>query len=380
MVKGAVWAVAGIFALNVLLVGVVWINVSIRRYRTERSQRRLEGIWRIPKLPSAAAPRGDRARKRINFVLAAGLIWALLGLAGFRADRVVTSALGAVVPGAQGSSEIPGTGIADPTGDRVVAQGGGASSARSQGGPLASDDPSTSSPDPARTTGDKGAPSTVAATPRSSTAIRLAWTHVSGANGYQIDRSIDGQKWVTIGSTEQGVTTYTDAGLSSGTTYYYRVSAVTEGGSAPASDVVSATTAIDPLSSTTVTSVAASSSEIDLSWTDVDGETGYRIERSPDGTSGWTTIATTGQDVTTYADAGLSSGTTYFYRVFATNIGGDSPPSDVSSATTATEQMPGPVQGGTPVTDPIATDPIATDPTAADPTAADPGSTIEPAP
>jgi hypothetical protein len=308
------------------------------------------------------------------------LIWAVLGLAGFRADRVVTSALGAVVPGTQDSSEPPDTAIADPTGDRVVAQGGGASSVASEAGPLASTDPSTSSSDRGTTTGDKGAPSTVAATPRSSTVIRLAWTHVSGANGYQIDRSPDGEKWVTIASTEQGVTTYTDAGLSSGTTYYYRVSAVTDGGSAPASDVVSATTAIDPLSSTTVTAVSASSTEIDLSWTDVDGETGYRIERSPDGTSGWTTIATTGQDVTTYADAGLSSGTTYFYRVFATNIGSESPPSDVSSATTATEQAPGPGQGDAPVTDPTATDPTATDPTATDPTTADPGSTIEPAP
>jgi hypothetical protein len=370
MVKDAVWVVAGIFALNVLLVGVVWIIVTIRRYRTERSQRRLEGIWRIPKLPSAAATRRDRARRRTNFVLSAALIWALLGLAGFRADRLVTSALGAVVPGTQSSSEPPATGVANPIGDRVVAQGGHTSSASSEGGPLASADLPTSSPDTATTTGDKGAPSTVAATSRSSTVIRLAWTHVSGANGYQIDRSIDGERWVRIGSTEQGVTTYTDAGLSSGTTYYYRVSAVTEGGSAPTSDVVSATTAIDTLTSTTVTSVSASSTEIDLSWTDVDGETGYRIERSPDGTTGWTTIATTGQDVTTYADAGLSSGTTYFYRVFATNTGGDSPPSDVSSATTATEQMPGPVQGDTPVTDPVATEP----------TAADPGSTIEPAP
>ena len=91
-------------------------------------------------------------------------------------------------------------------------------------------------------------------------------------------------------------------------------------------------------------------------------ETGYRIERSADGTSGWTTIATTGQDVTTYTDAGLSSGTTYFYRLFAVNVGGESPPSNESSATTATDQVQDPLQ-----TDPATADPTATEPSATQP-------------
>jgi titin len=99
-----------------------------------------------------------------------------------------------------------------------------------------------------------------------------------------------------------------------------------------ASDVASATTLVAPPPAPSVT-VTATSSEIDLSWTDVAGETGYRIERSTDGTD-WAQIGTTGADVTTYADGGLPSGSTFSYRVFATNAGGDSPPSDVVSAQT----------------------------------------------
>jgi hypothetical protein len=100
-------------------------------------------------------------------------------------------------------------------------------------------------------------------------------------------------------------------------------------------DVTSATTTTDPPSSPgAVTAVAASSTQIDLSWTDVGTETGYRVERSPDGTTDWVTVATTGQDVSGYSDTGLSPSTTYYYRVFATNAGGDSPASDVTSATT----------------------------------------------
>ena len=106
------------------------------------------------------------------------------------------------------------------------------------------------------------------------------------------------------------------------------------GDSAP-SGVVSATTAIDPPSAPSVTIASSSSSEIDLSWNDVATETGYRVERSSDGATGWTPVATLRENVTGYSDTGLPAGTTYYYRVFATNTAGDSAPSGVVSATTS---------------------------------------------
>jgi fibronectin type 3 domain-containing protein len=175
------------------------------------------------------------------------------------------------------------------------------------------------------------------------------WTGVSRANGYEIQRSNDGATWVSIASTDPDTTAYRDGGLASATTYFYRVLAGTDGGATMASDSVSATTAAEPLSAPTLTTVPASSTEIDLVWNDVSDETGYRIERSADGASGWTAIATTGQDVTTYADAGLSPSTTYYYRVIAMNLGGESQPSDESSATTTAAEPPpepGPGQPG----------------------------------
>src|SRR4029453_10389116 len=108
----------------------------------------------------------------------------------------------------------------------------------------------------------------------------------------------------------------------------------------PAADVVAAPARAGPLNATTLTCSSTSADAIDLSWTDVDGETGYRIERSTDGAGEWTKIAATGQDGTVYTDAGLSAGTTYSSRVFAENDAGESPPSNVSSATTAAEQPP----------------------------------------
>jgi len=66
-----------------------------------------------------------------------------------------------------------------------------------------------------------------------------------------------------------------------------------------------------------------SSSSILLNWSDVATETSYKLERSPNGTSSWAQIAWLGQGTTSYLDSGLAAGT-YYYRLRATNSGGDS--------------------------------------------------------
>jgi autotransporter-associated beta strand protein len=77
-----------------------------------------------------------------------------------------------------------------------------------------------------------------------------------------------------------------------------------------------------------------SASQIDLTWSDNStNESSFRIERSPDNVN-FSQIATTAAGVTNYSDTGLSAGTTYFYRVRASNAGGNSPYSTVASATT----------------------------------------------
>jgi titin len=127
----------------------------------------------------------------------------------------------------------------------------------------------------------------------------------------------------------------TDSGLTAGTTYFYRIIAVDADGQSDPSDVASATTTVDaPASPTGMTANVAGADRIDLEWDDVADESGYLIERSADGGSGWTMIGTTGRDVTKATDASLEAGTTYWYRVVAANDAGDSPPSDAAWATT----------------------------------------------
>ena len=76
-------------------------------------------------------------------------------------------------------------------------------------------------------------------------------------------------------------------------------------------------------------------SQINLTWADGStDESGFKIERSLNGTSGWVQIATTASNIASYQDAGLSAGTTYYYRVCAYNQIGNSTYASVASAAT----------------------------------------------
>jgi len=70
---------------------------------------------------------------------------------------------------------------------------------------------------------------------------------------------------------------------------------------------------------------------IDLSWTDnSSGETGFKIERSNNGTK-FSQIATVGAGVTTFSNTGLRRGKTYLYRIRAYNSTGNTPYSNTVS-------------------------------------------------
>ncbi|MBN1209204.1 MAG: lamin tail domain-containing protein [Myxococcaceae bacterium] len=91
-----------------------------------------------------------------------------------------------------------------------------------------------------------------------------------------------------------------------------------------------------PTAPSALVASAASSSEIDLSWsaaTDDTGVTGYNVYRSTNGSS----FSVAGTSATTgFADLGLSGSTTYWYRVTATDAAGnESLESNTASATTS---------------------------------------------
>ena len=332
----AVWILAGIFALNALIVGAVAIHEVVDRVRADREIAALEQLWRTPSaFATASAVRQGLGRRLAGVTLATAVIASGILQANDGTRRVFTSALGVVMPvfsddppHHHGPALDEASGRTTPRG--VVDRTHLTQDLASLAGIAAQ------SPTGLATSIDPTVPATVAAVPASSTRIAVAWDQVIDAIGYEVERSGDGEsRWRSVATTEPAVTSYLDSGLAASTTYFYRVSAQLDEGTAPPSVVVSATTTPGPPVATTVTVVATSPTSIDLTWVDVADEAGYRIERSFDGITDWVAIATTGQDVTAITDAGLVAATTYFYRVIATNADGDSPPSEVVTATTA---------------------------------------------
>lgn len=95
-----------------------------------------------------------------------------------------------------------------------------------------------------------------------------------------------------------------------------------------------------PAAPSSLTATTSGAGSIDLAWTDnSDDEDYFEIERSPDGSTGWTQVAVVGTGVTTHTDMGLANGTEYFYRVRAVNSIGESSYSNTDSATTTANTL-----------------------------------------
>jgi hypothetical protein len=91
---------------------------------------------------------------------------------------------------------------------------------------------------------------------------------------------------------------------------------------------------VAPAAPTNLAGSAASSTQVNLSWTSAAGASSYSIERSANGSTGWTQVGTSPSGTTTYQDTGLTAGTIYYYRMRAVAGNMDSAYSNTVSVTT----------------------------------------------
>ncbi len=186
-----------------------------------------------------------------------------------------------------------------------------------------------------------GTPVAAVARPGSVTAITaipgngmlsLTWPAVQGATSYTVEYSADSgfdRLWRSVGTTS---TTYrTIGGLTNGTAYSVRVTASNSGGSAAAftsgDDAATATsrtpvnTVLAAPSSVTATPTPKNTdgTQMDVTWSTVNGATGYLVEYD-DGTNTWTSRAATDAEVAARKATltGLTRGTLYTVRVRGT--------------------------------------------------------------
>ena len=203
-----------------------------------------------------------------------------------------------------------------------------------------------------------GQPTGLSAT-ESSTQVELSWSAPSSdggsaVTGYKVERSTNsGLTWTTVvADTGSTSTSSTVSGLTNGTSYAFRISAVNAAGTGTGSSTVTAT---PRTTSDAPTGLAGTpgDQQVTLAWTAPSGSggtvvTGYRVERSADGGSTWTTVvADTGSTTTAYTVTGLTNGSAYSFRTAAVNDAGTGSMSSTASATPRT--TPGPPTGVAPV-------------------------------
>ena len=132
--------------------------------------------------------------------------------------------------------------------------------------------------------------------------------------------------------------------LNPATTYFWRIVGKTMANVSAGGQTWSFTTAgseAPPATPTGLNASAVAANRIDLAWNDTATETGFRVERSLNGSTGWTEIANLGANQNTYSDFQVIAQTTYFYRVRGVNSGGFSSYSSTASATTPAPPPPG---------------------------------------
>src|SRR5437879_5891148 len=193
-----------------------------------------------------------------------------------------------------------------------------------------------------------GAPRNLQATPGDGQ-VTLNWQAPSNDGGspillYTIYRgnSSGGESFLI---TVPLVTTYTDATVTNGVTYYYQVSATNAIGEGPRSSEVSATPnpPATPPGAPQGLSAVPGDATVSLIWAPPASNggspiTNYKIYRGT--TSGGETLRATIGNQLSYSDTGLTNGVTYYYEVSAVNAAGEGPRSIEASATPSAPPTP----------------------------------------
>jgi titin len=179
-----------------------------------------------------------------------------------------------------------------------------------------------------------GAPADLSASVMSSSRVLLAWTdNATNETGFWIERSTNGVMFQAVGIASANATSYTVTNLAPSTAYWFRVRAYEGTTYSEYTNLAQVTTQPPPAAPTDLAATPNTKGKIMLTWTDnATYEAGFWIERSTDGVT-FAAIALVGANTTAYTNAGLVSGTMYYYRVRAYDGPNYSAYSSVSSAT-----------------------------------------------
>ncbi len=169
--------------------------------------------------------------------------------------------------------------------------------------------------------------------------VDLSWTDSQNENGYSIRRNTTSDRGGAIevyNSHTPNVLSWSDTTVSPNTTYWYWVAAYNGCGTGITySSPVTVTTPIADKPAAPSNLIATGGSlRADISWSDNSAnEDGFRLERKVSSTGTWANLITLPANTTSYRNNNLTAYTTYYYRVYAYNVAGNSAYSNEDPAT-----------------------------------------------
>lgn len=148
--------------------------------------------------------------------------------------------------------------------------------------------------------------------------VTLGWKKVSKAQGYDIYRSDESNSgFEKIASISSGSTlTYTDKGVKSGNTYYYKIAATYKIKGSAGRGSYSKVTEVAVLKQGSIYSITLGDNNVlNISWNSVANASGYELAGAVSEKGTYTTLQTSG--ATSFTHSNLVQGTTYYYKVRA---------------------------------------------------------------
>ena len=148
--------------------------------------------------------------------------------------------------------------------------------------------------------------------------VTLGWKKVSKAQGYDIYRSDESNSgFEKIASISSGSTlTYTDKGVKSGNTYYYKIVATYKIKGSAGRGSYSKVTEVAVLKQGSISSITLGDNNVlNISWNSVANASGYELAGAVSEKGTYTTLQTSG--ATSFTHSNLVQGTTYYYKVRA---------------------------------------------------------------
>ena len=161
-----------------------------------------------------------------------------------------------------------------------------------------------------------GNPTGLNTTAITTTSANISWTAVANATSYAVEYKLNSATAWTVVNAAQTTTTASLTGLTSGTTYNWRVRATCTAGDGTYVTANFTTTATcgNP---TGLTTSGITTTGSNLSWTAVTNATSYSVEYKLNSATNWT-VVNAAQTSTSASLTGLTAGTAYNWRVRAT--------------------------------------------------------------